>query len=51
MFDGVEMHVLDVVGQIGVIADLVFPETALPDAFFAFGDFAGAALGVGGQSA
>lgn len=44
VFDRVEVDVVHMGGVIGIVADGVFPEAALPDAAFGFG---GAACGAG----
>ncbi len=42
VFDRVVMDVIDVGGKIGIVADLVFPESSLPDTTFA-ADYSAAA--------
>ncbi len=44
VFDRVEVDVVHVGGVVGIVADGMFPEAALPDAAFGFG---GAACGAG----
>ena len=51
MLDGIEMDVVDVAPEIGVIADRMFPIPTLPNPFFSLGDLAGAAFDVGSQAA
>ncbi len=41
MFDWIEMHIIDMPLQINIIANLMFPETPLPDSLLALRSFAG----------
>ncbi len=47
MLDRIEMNVIDMALEIGVIANRVFPITALPNTFLSLTDFAcGSGLGI-----
>jgi hypothetical protein len=41
MLDRIEMHIIDMPLQINIVANLVFPETPLPDSLLALRNFAG----------
>jgi hypothetical protein len=47
----VEVNVIDMAREVGIVADRMFPETALPYAFFAFVKFASTPVRIGRQTA
>jgi hypothetical protein len=51
MFHRIEMNVIDVAREVGIVADGVLPKAALPYAFFASADFTPASLRIGRETA
>ena len=51
MLHGIEVNVIDMTLQVGIVANGVLPKTTLPNSPLASGDLAGAAPHVAGQTA
>jgi hypothetical protein len=49
MLHRIEVNVIDMASQVRLIADGVFPITALPNSLFVPRDFAGAAMRIGSE--
>jgi len=51
VFHRIEVNIIDMAREIGVVTDGVLPVATLPDSFLALGDFAGASPDIAGEPA